>query len=87
VTPTKFPYQDLFATYHGNSGTFAFADGHAEEHKWLDGNIGAVGKLANMPGTLAYAYGNGNLLGLTPTRSGTADAWWLIQHWPSPSNP
>jgi prepilin-type processing-associated H-X9-DG protein len=33
---------------HGNVNTFAFADGHAESHKWLDGGIIVAGlKAAN----------------------------------------
>jgi prepilin-type N-terminal cleavage/methylation domain-containing protein/prepilin-type processing-associated H-X9-DG protein len=88
VTPTSFPYEDIFATYHGNVGTFCFADGHAESHKWLDPDVIAIGKLANNGNTLAYAYRSGdNALGRTPVFSGTADAGWLIQHWPCPSNP
>jgi prepilin-type N-terminal cleavage/methylation domain-containing protein/prepilin-type processing-associated H-X9-DG protein len=88
VTPTSFPYEDIFATYHGNVGTFAFADGHAESHKWIDKDVIAVGKLANSPNTLAYAYRAGdNALGRTPAFSGTYDAGWLIQHWPCPANP
>ncbi len=85
VTRTSFPYEDIFATYHGNVGTFAFADGHAESHKWLDKDVVAVGKLANMPNTLCYAYRAGdNALGVTPAFFGTADVAWLIQHWPCP---
>jgi len=86
VTPTDFPYEDLFATYHGNVGTFAFADGHAEAHKWIDPKINKVGNLANSPGTMAYAYGGDNDLNLTPDQS-TRDTAWIIQHWPSPTNP
>jgi prepilin-type processing-associated H-X9-DG protein len=88
VTPTQFPYEDIFATYHGNVGTFAFADSHAEFHKWLDKDVIAIGKLANMPNTLCYAYRSGdNALGRTPAFSGTPDAGWLIQHWSCPGNP
>ena len=28
---------DPFAIFHGNFSTFAFADGHSQGHKWLDG--------------------------------------------------
>jgi len=85
VTRTSYPYEDVFATYHGNVGTFAFADGHAESHKWIDKDVIAVGKLANMPNTLCYAYRSGdNALGITPAFFGTSDAGWLIQHWPCP---
>jgi len=88
VSPTQYPYEDIFATYHGDVGTFAFADGHAESHKWLDKDVIAIGKLANMPNTLCYAYRPGdNALGRTPVFYGTADAGWLIKHWPCPNNP
>jgi len=88
VTPNSYPYWDLFATYHGNVGTFCFADGHAESHKWIDPVVIAVGKLANVSGALAYAYKSSeNALGLTPAFSGTTDATWLCQHWLTPLNP
>jgi prepilin-type processing-associated H-X9-DG protein len=28
---------DTFAVFHGNNSSFSFADGHAESHKWLEG--------------------------------------------------
>jgi len=88
VTPSSFPYEDIFGTYHGDVGTFAFADSHAESHKWQDKDVVAIGKLANMPNTLCYAYRSGdNALGRTPSFTGTSDVGWLIQHWASPSNP
>jgi len=86
VTPANgFHFEDLFATYHGNVGTFAFADGHAEAHKWLDPNIIQSGKSANGSGIAAYKYG----LAATPrpSSSGTVDAGWLVQHWVTPGNP
>lgn len=88
VTPTYYHFEDLFATYHGNVGTFCMADGHAEGHKWLDSSILAVGKLINNAGVKAYAYGSDNDLNLTPTSSGTPDVAYICQHWPCPiSNP
>src|SRR6185503_9178598 len=86
VTPSNgFHYEDLFATYHGNVGTFAFADGHAEAHKWMDPNIIRSGKSANGSGIVAYKYG----LDATPrpASSGTVDSGWLVQHWVTPGNP
>jgi prepilin-type N-terminal cleavage/methylation domain-containing protein/prepilin-type processing-associated H-X9-DG protein len=32
-------WEDLPASYHGESGALAFADGHAEIHKWTDPSI------------------------------------------------
>lgn len=46
VSPTYFTWQDPPAMYHGNVGTFAFADGHAEFHKWLNGTLVQNGKAA-----------------------------------------
>jgi prepilin-type N-terminal cleavage/methylation domain-containing protein/prepilin-type processing-associated H-X9-DG protein len=40
----SFQWGDTPAMYHGNVSTFAYADGHAESHKWLDGAIVAAGK-------------------------------------------
>jgi prepilin-type N-terminal cleavage/methylation domain-containing protein len=44
VPPSSFNWVDTPAIYHGNVGTFAFADAHVESHKWLDGNLIAYGK-------------------------------------------
>ena len=75
--------EDLFATYHGNVGTFGFADGHAESKKWTDGAILAGGRSANQSGVAAYDY---SVLGLSPSSTG-ADEIWLAQRWLTPSNP
>jgi prepilin-type N-terminal cleavage/methylation domain-containing protein len=37
--PGTFTWSDPPAMYHGNIDTFAFADGHAETHKWMDATI------------------------------------------------
>jgi prepilin-type N-terminal cleavage/methylation domain-containing protein/prepilin-type processing-associated H-X9-DG protein len=34
IAPNSFHWEDVFSLYHGNVGTFAFADGHAEAHTW-----------------------------------------------------
>ncbi len=91
---TKYNYEDVFGTYHGNVGTFAFADGHAEGHKWLDGQITAAGKDALTVGSQVFAY-NGTA-GATPTYSpnkvptplagGSTDAAYLGLHWRTPNN-
>jgi prepilin-type N-terminal cleavage/methylation domain-containing protein/prepilin-type processing-associated H-X9-DG protein len=39
-------WEDPPAIYHGNVGTFSFADGHAEYHKWTDPTLIAAGKAA-----------------------------------------
>jgi prepilin-type N-terminal cleavage/methylation domain-containing protein/prepilin-type processing-associated H-X9-DG protein len=82
-SPISYGYEDLFATYHGNVGTFAFADGHVESHKWTDPIIIAIGKLANQSGVVAYAYLSGdNPIGM-PTQN-TVDRVYLSSHWLCP---
>jgi hypothetical protein len=66
-------------------GTFAFADGHSEAHKWTDQNIRKSGKSANRSGVAAYKYGQADTP--APAQSGTVDAGYLIQHWVTPGNP
>ena len=83
VTAGSFKPEDLFATYHGNVGTFGFADGHAEAKKWTDSSILAGGKSANQSGVVAYDY---SVLGLSPSSTG-ADELWIAQRWLTPSNP
>jgi prepilin-type N-terminal cleavage/methylation domain-containing protein len=41
--PGTFTWVDAPAMYHGNIDTFAFADGHAEAHKWFDPAIISAG--------------------------------------------
>jgi len=36
---THFTWTDPPAIYHGNIGTYGFADGHVEAHSWKDGTI------------------------------------------------
>ncbi len=35
-TPNNVEWVDLPGSYHNNSGSFAFADGHSEIHRWQD---------------------------------------------------
>ena len=54
MTGSQFP--DVPGSYHGDAGSFSYADGHAEIHKWRDGAIIKVQKgvlLSNVgvPGT------------------------------------
>jgi prepilin-type N-terminal cleavage/methylation domain-containing protein len=81
--PSTFGYIDLFAIYHGNIGTFCFADGHGESRKWTDPVIIAAGRTANQSGVAAYSYGS---FGQSPSQTG-ADTAWLTQHWLTPANP
>jgi prepilin-type N-terminal cleavage/methylation domain-containing protein/prepilin-type processing-associated H-X9-DG protein len=49
-----FTWKDPMPMYHGNVSTYGFTDGHAESHKWLDGNIISYGK------SVAAGAGTGN---------------------------
>lgn len=42
----SFSWTDPVAIFHGNVSTFGFADGHAESHKWSNGEVIKNGKLA-----------------------------------------
>ena len=89
--PTPFTWTisfvDLFATYHGNVGTFCFADGHAEGRKWTDSGIIYGGSMANRSGTQAFEYSNFPTTDRPSTSTKSTDTAWLIQHWLMPSNP
>jgi prepilin-type N-terminal cleavage/methylation domain-containing protein/prepilin-type processing-associated H-X9-DG protein len=55
IAPTYYSWVDPPAMYHGNVGTFGFADGHSESHKWVTpaiitaGTLAAQGKTYTMP--------------------------------------
>jgi len=83
INGSQFDYVDLFATYHGNVGTFCFADAHAEAKKWTDPGITQSGKSANQSGVTAYKYGQA----ATPMPSpNSLDTAWVIQHWVTPAH-
>jgi len=82
LPPLSFAFDDIFATYHGNVGTFAFADGHAEARKWLDPAIIAAGAATLTRGSSLYQYGAAPY---KPDPTGH-DAPWLIQHCVAPNN-
>jgi prepilin-type N-terminal cleavage/methylation domain-containing protein/prepilin-type processing-associated H-X9-DG protein len=79
-----FNYVDLFATYHGDVGTFCFADGHAEPHAWHDSGIINAGKYAGRPGVAAYDYPD--LPANCHPSETSSDTAWLVQHWITPGN-
>jgi prepilin-type N-terminal cleavage/methylation domain-containing protein/prepilin-type processing-associated H-X9-DG protein len=81
--PATFSFTDIFATYHGNVGTFCFADGHAEYKRWTDSVIIGAGNTANRGGAGVFCYG---AYGQTPSQTG-ADTAWLLQHWLNQLNP
>jgi prepilin-type N-terminal cleavage/methylation domain-containing protein/prepilin-type processing-associated H-X9-DG protein len=79
-------WEDIFSMYHGDVGTFAFADGHAEAHRWHDNHIIADGLLSVSPGSTFEQY--------SKCPGGTAvlpqkgfDVAYLLRHCVSPSNP
>jgi prepilin-type processing-associated H-X9-DG protein len=83
LPPITFSYIDVFATYHGNVGTFSFADGHAEARKWQDPAIQAVGTATLGEGSTIYSY---QVYAGTKPNASKYDAGWLIQHCVAPNN-
>ena len=79
----KIQFVDVFSIYHGNVGTFSFADGHAEAHKWLDQGILTDGKYAQTAGSTGYQY---SACPVQPSQKGT-DAQWIYQHFESLTDP
>ncbi len=49
LDPTRWNFGDVPATYHGDSGSFSFADGHSEIHKWRDGRTVGASKQFPVP--------------------------------------
>lgn len=90
LPPIQFNYTDIFATYHGDVGTFAFADGHSEAHKWLDSQIQAAGKATLTTGSTLYQYPSSGSYPTTPYKPDPSptghDNPWLIQHCVDPNN-
>ncbi len=66
-------YPDIPAAYHSKACTFSFADGHAEAHKWLRGDL---------PGTPMTKYFQQTTYHTQDATGGKFDAdWnWLVQH-------
>lgn len=86
LPPITFNFIDVFATYHGNVGTFAFADGHAEARRWMDPAIIAAGKATLAIGSTVFDYQQ-LPTSQRPNGSTSPDAGWLIQHCVAPNNP
>ncbi len=52
---------DPFAVAHGNDSSFSFADGHSENHKWIDkGTLKAARDSANGTSSFYWQGGNAN---------------------------
>ncbi|MGH7942903.1 MAG: prepilin-type N-terminal cleavage/methylation domain-containing protein [Limisphaerales bacterium] len=73
IVPT---FGDKVAAFHGDSSTFSFADGHAENRRWLDPDTIAF---ANSRATYATTWTGG--------KNWTDDADWVAQHYPCKANP
>jgi prepilin-type processing-associated H-X9-DG protein len=61
-------WQDLPASYHNGAGTFSFADGHAETHKWLNSSTRKTIDKVDESG-----------LPLTPPTNQMDDLTWALQ--------
>src|ERR1035441_9445604 len=64
---TLYQIVDYPASYHNNAGSFSFADGHAEIHRWKDRRT--------MP-----ILQPGQFLSLNVNLTGDKDVLWLAQH-------
>jgi prepilin-type N-terminal cleavage/methylation domain-containing protein/prepilin-type processing-associated H-X9-DG protein len=62
-------WTDLPASYHNGEGSFSFADGHSEAHRWKN-------KSTIQP---AVAYGINPVLPM-PITGGAKDFWWVLYH-------
>ena len=51
-TPGSFRFADVPATYHNMAGSFSFADGHSELHKWRDARTAKAGLGAASPNNI-----------------------------------
>jgi prepilin-type N-terminal cleavage/methylation domain-containing protein/prepilin-type processing-associated H-X9-DG protein len=92
--PNSFHFEDVFSLYHGNVGTFAFADGHAEPHTWHNYQIivdGVYSATHGPNGTYpAYEYaGKGQCPDTNPggVTGSLNDLGWLMQNFEGLTNP
>jgi len=72
---TWFKWDDPPAMYHGNIGTFAFGDGHAEIHKWISSQIIKAGIAA----ATGKAYSTGYIV--TTSDQGFMHDHYLFPGW------
>lgn len=84
--PPLIKYTDVFAIYHGNVGTFSFADGHAEAHSWKDGTLTTDGKYSVSFGSSGFNYQSCPLNPNSTSQTGV-DADYIVQHCVSPTDP
>lgn len=70
-------FYDPLASFHNDSSTFGFADGHAERHRWTDRR---TLDFIEMTGEGTYP-----LQGIRTPSPGNKDLKWLIEHFIEPS--
>jgi prepilin-type N-terminal cleavage/methylation domain-containing protein/prepilin-type processing-associated H-X9-DG protein len=77
---------DSPAAFHGTSSTFAFADGHVEAHRWINGSTIAFANDMNLDKypNLTPNDGVGAAANTTPP---TADCYYVASHFPTSLNP
>jgi prepilin-type N-terminal cleavage/methylation domain-containing protein/prepilin-type processing-associated H-X9-DG protein len=68
---------DDIANYHGSGSSFSFADGHAENHHWVEADT----LLMANSSTYSWPYPT------SPTGMANRDLVWMVQHWPCYENP
>ena len=66
--PAQMEWTDLPAANHNGSGSFSFADGHTEIHRWLYG------------GTVRPPVPGGASLPFYVDSDDGADLYWVLQH-------
>ena len=64
---------DPFAIFHGNNSTIAFADGHAESHRWTTDNVIQAATDASSGVTSVFNWGGGN--------ASNPDFVWVYNHY------
>jgi len=74
INDFKWAIYDLPANYHDNAGTFSFADGHVELHRWTSPGLltPVTGVSRASTATSLYPY--------DVSVTGTADGAWLMSH-------
>jgi prepilin-type processing-associated H-X9-DG protein len=75
----SFSWVDPLALYHGNVGTFAFADGHVESYRWLDAGIIKAGTMV-IKGQDAFYF-----TGPTATRGVVKDYYYIRDRYRHPN--
>jgi prepilin-type N-terminal cleavage/methylation domain-containing protein/prepilin-type processing-associated H-X9-DG protein len=68
---------DDIANFHGTGSSFGFADGHSENHRWLEPDT------IKMSNSLTYKWP----WPTSPAGLANADLAWVNQHWPCAENP